>query len=105
MRESASQVLNEVGKAEAIKVALSVPVMVGRELHSVLFFDNFNAVDAFDQEALEMAQIFGAQIGVVLQRLAAQRSAERWGARSAARLGGLERSLGGLHRRDLLSAL
>ncbi len=78
VRGSARRLLNEVGKAEAIKVALSVPVMVGTEMRAVLFFDNFSTVDAFDQEAIGMAQIFGAQLGVVLQRLMAQRGAETW---------------------------
>ena len=74
----ARQVLNEAGRAEAIKVALSVPVMVGQTMRAVLFFDNFTHVDAFGKEALETAQIFGAQIGVVLQRLTGQREAETW---------------------------
>ena len=70
VRERAGQVLNEIGKAEAIKVALSVPVMVGREMRAVLFFDNFSAVDAFGQEALELAQIFGAHLGFFLEKRA-----------------------------------
>ncbi len=78
VRGSARRVLNGAGRAEAIKVALSVPVMVGRTMRAVLFFDNFAQVDAFDKDALEMAQMFGAQIGVVLQRLAEQRGAETW---------------------------
>ena len=78
VRESASHLLNEVGRAESIKVALSVPVMVAQEMRAVLFFDNFSAVDAFDSEAISTAQIFGAQLGVVLQRLAAQRRTETW---------------------------
>ena len=77
-RESARRTLNEVGKAEAIKVALSVPVMVGQTMRAVLFFDNFDKVDAFTGEAVRTAQIFGAQLGVVLQRLAAQRRTETW---------------------------
>ncbi len=78
VREGARRTLNEVGKAEAIKVALSVPVMVGPTMRAVLFFDNFCSPDAFDQEALKTAQIFGAQLGVVLQRLEVQRRAETW---------------------------
>jgi len=50
-------------------VMLSIPIVVQKETIGFFNLDNFEDVDAFDEEAVETAKIFAGQIGVVFERL------------------------------------
>ncbi len=76
IHDEAVAILDTFGRAQAIQVAMSLPVVVSGQLEAILFFDNFDKQDAFDQESVEIAEIFAKQIGVVLQRLRLQDDAE-----------------------------
>jgi diguanylate cyclase (GGDEF)-like protein/PAS domain S-box-containing protein len=60
---------NDVGRVAEIRAMLTVPVVVGNTRQAVLFIDNFVSEDAFDADAIEMAEIYAGQIGVYLRRL------------------------------------
>lgn len=60
---------NDIGRVREIRAMLTVPVVVGNMRRAVLFIDNFVSEDAFDADAVEMAEIFAGQIGIYLRRL------------------------------------
>lgn len=60
-----------------IRAALIVPVLVEGELKAVVNLENFVDEDAFGDEALEYAEAFGRQLGVMLEREALHGRAER----------------------------
>lgn len=64
-----SSILKAFGKINEIKVMLSIPIVVQKETIGFFNLDNFEDVDAFDEEAVETAKIFAGQIGVVFERL------------------------------------
>ena len=77
INEEARTRLENEGRIFAIKVTLSIPVVVAGELLAVMYFDNFEDSEAFGDEALEYAHVFASQLGLVLQRLELQAQAER----------------------------
>ncbi|MCD6462904.1 MAG: diguanylate cyclase [Thermotogae bacterium] len=52
-----------------IKTTLVVPILFKGEILGYFTLDNFNDSDAFDNEALEMARILGAQTAVLMKKL------------------------------------
>ncbi len=68
--------LQKAGSTEKIKVALAVPIHLFGKVAALLSLDSMSSEDAFDQEARQMAEAFGAEVGVVLQRLQLQAEAE-----------------------------
>jgi diguanylate cyclase (GGDEF)-like protein/PAS domain S-box-containing protein len=60
---------NDIGRVAEIRAILTVPVVVANVRKAVLFIDNFVSEDAFDDDAIEMAEIFAGQIGMYLRRL------------------------------------
>lgn len=63
------RLLREVGRIEEIQVSLMVPIRIGGEVAASLLLDNMADPQAFSGEARRMAELFGANIGVVLKRL------------------------------------
>jgi putative nucleotidyltransferase with HDIG domain len=77
LNDRARRILEEAGRVREIAVSLSVPVASHDEPMAVMYFDNFDDEDAFDEEALRTAEIFASQLGLVLQRLESHARAER----------------------------
>ncbi len=64
------------GRVDEIGSSLSLPVMIEGEIAAVLNLNAFRTY-AFSPEAQEMAKVFAAQIGVLLQRLRLERELEQ----------------------------
>ncbi len=69
-----------------------VPVMLGRSLRATLRLDNLERADAFGTDALRMAEAFGVQVAVLLQRVGLDRRRDR-AARMSALVADIERLL------------
>ncbi|WP_053001141.1 PAS domain S-box protein [Kosmotoga pacifica] len=67
------KILLEAGKIREIKAALSIPIEIDGEIRAFFNLDNFETTKAFDNIALEMAEILGRTIGVLLERLQLER--------------------------------
>ena len=63
-------VLGQAGRVDEIAVSLSIPILFERDTIAFLNLDNYQNPDAFDEEAVSMAEAFAAPIGVLLRRLA-----------------------------------
>lgn len=61
--------LLENNPPRAIQTSLTVPVLLGGHNVAYLTLDNFEQDDAFDNEAIAMAEAFAAQTAAVLKRL------------------------------------
>ncbi len=57
------------GRTEDIRATLSVPVFVHGRAEAFFNLDNFDDEDAFGEEALEIADLFGQQIAALLHRV------------------------------------
>jgi len=57
------------GRSREICSLICVPIVVNHQVSGLLYLDNFERAEAFDTDALEQAQGFAAQVGVILQRL------------------------------------
>jgi diguanylate cyclase (GGDEF)-like protein/PAS domain S-box-containing protein len=64
------------GRVHEIGSSLSLPVMIDAQVAAVLNLNAFRTY-AFSPEAQEMAKVFAAQIGVLLQRLTLEHELER----------------------------
>ena len=67
-RERLEPILNS-GPSDAIKVVLAIPVYLAGEPLAYVYLDNLADEEAFDEDALQMAQLFGQQVAAVWQRL------------------------------------
>ena len=56
------------GRAGQILAAMKIPIRIDGDLRGVLNLDNFDARDAFDEDAVQMATLFGRQVGGSLRR-------------------------------------
>lgn len=62
------QILEGPGRSTEIRSLIAVPVLQGEQVMGVFYLDNFEREDAFDQEALTLAQGFASQVAVLFQR-------------------------------------
>ncbi|HEX7021465.1 MAG TPA: PAS domain S-box protein, partial [Trueperaceae bacterium] len=69
--------IEDAGRLRDIRVALTVPIRLESELVAVLSLDNLHSSRAFCGDSRQMAEAFGTQIRVVLQRLRHQEQSER----------------------------
>lgn len=65
------------GRTDDIAATLSLPVFVHGRAEAFLNLDNFDDRDAFDEEALEIADLFGQQISAMLHRVVAEEALTR----------------------------
>lgn len=61
-------VIDEVGRADQIKVCMSIPVLLHGEPIAYFSLDNFEDKDVFGSESLEMGRIFAQQTASLWQR-------------------------------------
>lgn len=61
------------GDVDGILTSLVAPVFIGGEILAVLYLNNFEDETAFDDEAIDMAEAFAGQVGVLLNRLHLER--------------------------------
>lgn len=74
VEESIRDVLyGPVGRADELRSTLLVPVWLDHELRAYLHLDNFDAADAFSDDAIELGRLFARQIGSVMQRMDLER--------------------------------
>ncbi len=66
-------------REDGVAVSLVVPVMLGGEIEVVIYLNNFENRNAFDAQAILLAQTFGRQLNMVLQRLKTQLEANHSG--------------------------
>lgn len=64
------------GRLDEIRVALSVPILVGDVVHGYLNLDNFERADAFDDHDRAIAEAIAAQVSVALRRRLLERALE-----------------------------
>ena len=62
------------GNLDRIKMTLSVPIETAGRLRGYLNLDNFRDREAFGPDAIEVAELLTAQVGIALQRLELERS-------------------------------
>jgi diguanylate cyclase (GGDEF)-like protein/PAS domain S-box-containing protein len=79
------EILMTAGRASDIKISLSVPILLEERIVGFIYLDNFEAPEAFDNTAVELARIFAEQIAGVLRRFALedevkqrQETLQRW---------------------------
>lgn len=70
-------ILREAGRIDEIAVTLMVPIRMRDRIVATMLLDNHERNDAFGDEARRMAELFGAQIGIVLQRRELERGLRR----------------------------
>ncbi len=59
----------EVGKIKKIKSMLSIPIIIDKEIVGFFTLDNFENENAFDNDSIQMAKIFGQQVGILVERI------------------------------------
>ena len=74
-------VMREVGRVEAIRATLSVPIVVAGEARGYLNLDNFEDDEAFREDAQAIASAISSQVAVALQRLTLEADLQRERAR------------------------
>ncbi len=62
------EILQRFGKIEEIKVSLSIPVVVDGQVSGFMVLDNFESDDAFNEESIQIGQLFSNIVGVLLDR-------------------------------------
>lgn len=60
--------LYEAGNTAGIKVSLSVPIVVSRQVVAYFNLDNFSSADAFNADAVQMAELFAQQVAALWRR-------------------------------------
>ncbi|AEH51476.1 sensor domain-containing diguanylate cyclase [Pseudothermotoga thermarum] len=63
------EILRKFGRLDQIKCVLRLPILVGDEPKGLMHLDNFENEDAFDEESLQIGQLFSNIVGVLLYRL------------------------------------
>ncbi len=63
-----AEILAEAGRNREIRSAIVIPVVVDGEPRAYLTLDSFRSRDAFGEESMEMARIFGAHAASLLRR-------------------------------------
>jgi diguanylate cyclase (GGDEF)-like protein/PAS domain S-box-containing protein len=83
--EHTQDVLVTSGKLYAIVVTLAIPIWIDNSLTALLFLDNLEDDQAFHTDAVQMAEGFAKQVGILLKRLSLeqelrcrQEALERW---------------------------
>jgi diguanylate cyclase (GGDEF)-like protein/PAS domain S-box-containing protein len=83
--EATQQVLETSGKLYDIAVTLAIPIWLDNTLAALLFLDNLEDAAAFHPDAIQMAEGFAKQVGILLKRLSLeqelkhrQEALERW---------------------------
>jgi len=66
--EERRRILYSSGRVGEIKVTLSIPIVVFDEIVAYFNLDNFEQTDAFDEDSVEIAEIFAKLTGVLFQR-------------------------------------
>ncbi|MDZ7801120.1 MAG: EAL domain-containing protein [Trueperaceae bacterium] len=66
--------LADEGRFEELRAVLNVPILVGDEMTAYLTLDNYEDPDAFGEDELEMARIFGGQVASLMRRFDLERS-------------------------------
>jgi diguanylate cyclase (GGDEF)-like protein/PAS domain S-box-containing protein len=59
----------EFGKIRKIKSMLSVPITIDNVVVGFFTLDNFEEKKAFDYDSIQMAKIFGQQVGILIERI------------------------------------
>ncbi|MEA2066157.1 MAG: diguanylate cyclase [Thermotogota bacterium] len=57
------------GKIKKIKCMLSIPITIDNDIVGFFTLDNFETEKAFDHDAVQMAKIFGQQVGNLIERI------------------------------------
>jgi diguanylate cyclase (GGDEF)-like protein/PAS domain S-box-containing protein len=63
------EVLEKSGRTQEISATLSIPIRLEGQVVAFLNLDNFESKNAFDNDALEMAEAFAKQVATLLKRL------------------------------------
>ncbi|MBA2665720.1 MAG: EAL domain-containing protein, partial [Trueperaceae bacterium] len=63
-----SQVLRRAGRLDDIRSTLTVPIYLEGARVAALSLDNFERSDAFDDEALQLAEAFATQVATLIKR-------------------------------------
>ncbi|MFO7881155.1 MAG: diguanylate cyclase [Kosmotogaceae bacterium] len=59
----------DAGGIRKIKCMLSIPITIDNEVVGFFTLDNFETEKAFDNDSIQMAKIFGQQVGFLIERI------------------------------------
>lgn len=77
LSDNAIMVLRSAGRVQEIKAALVIPIILNSMPVAYMTLDNFDSKEAFTNEAVEMARIFGGHIATLLKRFGLEKELER----------------------------
>ena len=75
--EDRRDIIDNIGRADEIKVCMSIPVILNDEPIAYFSLDNFETSDAFSTEALEMGRIFAQLTAALWQRFKLEADTKR----------------------------
>ncbi len=75
--EERRNIIDEIGRANAIEVCMSIPVILNGQPVAYFSLDNFETKDAFRGEAVEMGRIFAQQTAALWQRFKLEAETKR----------------------------
>ncbi len=70
------EILSKFGRVNEIKASISLPIVINEEVLGFMVLDNFENEDAFDEESLQLAQLFSNITGVLLEHMTLQAKLE-----------------------------